>query len=77
MDLEIYFWIDWPCVDQTAPGPDMAALPAYVSTCSLILSYWHEDYTSRAWCQARRRRARAAPRCRAETQFSQTRRNPI
>lgn len=48
---EIYFWIDWPCVDQTNPGPDMAALPAYVAISTAIAAYWNDEYKNRAWCQ--------------------------
>ena len=33
-EVEVFFWIDYSCVDQppeTDPGPGMAALPAYVA----------------------------------------------
>ena len=51
-DLEIFFWIDFACAEQDAPGPDMAALPASVAVCSMIVASWSSVYTSRAWCRA-------------------------
>ena len=48
---EVYFWIDWPCIDQTNPAPGVAALPAYVSTCHAICAAWNAEYASRAWCR--------------------------
>jgi hypothetical protein len=50
-DMELYFWIDWPCVDQSNPSPSMAALPAYVAVCSVISAAWSEEYSRRAWCR--------------------------
>ena len=35
-DMEVYYWIDFACVDQTSPGADMAALPAYAAACHAI-----------------------------------------
>ena len=48
---EVYFWIDWPCVDQTNPAPGVAALPTYVSTCHAICAAWNDEYADRAWCR--------------------------
>ena len=50
-DLEIFWWIDWACTDQNAPGPDMAALPAYAAACAGIVAAWGAEYKDRAWCQ--------------------------
>jgi hypothetical protein len=50
-DIEILFWIDWPCVNQLNPGPDMGALPAFVSISHVVACYWNDEYASRAWCQ--------------------------
>ena len=50
-DLEIFYWIDWPCVDQTNPAADMAALPATAAICHMAVTAWSADYSSRAWCQ--------------------------
>ena len=50
-DLEIFWWIDWACTDQNAPGPDMAALPAYAAACAGIVAAWGDEYKNRAWCQ--------------------------
>ena len=49
--LEVYWWIDWCCTNQDAPGPDMAALPAYAAACAGIVSAWNDEYKERAWCQ--------------------------
>ena len=49
--LEVYWWIDWCCTNQDAPGPDMAALPAYAAACAGIVSAWNDEYKQRAWCQ--------------------------
>ena len=50
-DMELFYWIDWPCVDQSNPAPHMAALPAYVAASSALVSAWSETYVSRAWCR--------------------------
>lgn len=48
---QVLFFIDWPCVDQENPVPEIAALPAYASACSGILSFYTPEYQSRAWCR--------------------------
>ena len=49
---EVFYWVDYACADQTAPGPDMAALPAYVAVCAtLVLASWTDAYAARAWCR--------------------------
>ena len=48
---EIYIWIDWCCVDQTNPGPDMATLPAYVAVCAMFVAEMNAEYETRGWCQ--------------------------
>ena len=50
-DLEIFWWIDRASTDQDAPGPDMAALPAFAAACAGIVAAWSPEYASRAWCQ--------------------------
>ena len=50
-DLEIFWWIDWASTDQDAPGPDMAALPAFAAACAGIVAAWSPEYAGRAWCQ--------------------------
>ena len=50
-NIEIFWWIDWACTDQDAPGPDMAALPAFAAACTGIVAAWSPEYASRAWCQ--------------------------
>ena len=48
---EVFLWIDWPCIDQNNPLPEIAALPAYVSCCSGIMAAYNETYMTRAWCR--------------------------
>jgi len=48
---EIFLWIDWCCVDQANPGPDMAALPAYVAASTMLIAAWNDEYEKRGWCQ--------------------------
>ena len=50
-NIEIFWWIDWASTDQDAPGPDMAALPAFAAACAGIVAAWSPEYASRAWCQ--------------------------
>jgi hypothetical protein len=50
-NMKIYFWIDWPCVDQLNPGPDTATLPAFVACSHCFAAAWCDEYISRAWCQ--------------------------
>ena len=56
---DLYFFIDWSCVDQTNPVAEIASLPAFVSSCTMIASYFTEEYKGRAWCQAELLMARA------------------
>ena len=48
---EVFLWIDWPCVDQSNPMPEIAAIPAYVACCSGIMAAYNDTYMSRAWCR--------------------------
>ena len=50
-NIEIFWWIDWASTDQDAPGPDIAALPAFAAACAGIVAAWSPEYASRAWCQ--------------------------
>ena len=47
---QVFYWTDWPCADQYNPGPDMAALPAYVAVCHAIVAATSKEYFERAWC---------------------------
>ena len=51
-DLEIFWWIDWSCVNQDSPGSDLAALPAFAASCAGIVAAWSPGYESRAWCHS-------------------------
>jgi len=55
MSLEkMFFWIDWPCVDQENAGPYMASLPAYVATCDSLVAAWSDACEKSAWCRVER-----------------------
>jgi hypothetical protein len=45
--------------DQTNRVAEICALPALASSCSLIASYFTEEYKGRTWCQAELLMARA------------------
>lgn len=48
---EIYYWIDFPCIDQTKTDLAVALLPLWVSCCERFLKIDSADYDSRAWCR--------------------------
>lgn len=51
---DIWFWIDYTCVDQDAPMSGIHALPLYVSICHAIVCFETLDYNERAWCRLER-----------------------
>ena len=46
-----YFWIDFCSANQDNPGPQIAALPAYIANCHSFLTYLNPEYHDRAWCR--------------------------
>ena len=50
-DVEMFFWIDYCSADQLNVMPYMSALPAYVAVCQLVVAYWTNGYSRRAWCR--------------------------
>jgi len=52
LPTEVLFFIDYTCVDQENPSAEVGAIPAYVSSCSEILTHFDEMYAQRAWCRA-------------------------
>lgn len=48
---EIYYWIDFPCIDQQNPSAAVPLLPMWVACCERFLRIDTEDYDSRAWCR--------------------------
>ena len=51
----IYLWLDVACVDQAAPGPDLAKLPLAIACCERMLTFAAGDgtsaYAARGWCR--------------------------
>ncbi len=48
---EIYYWIDFPCIDQNDTALAVPLLPMWVACCERFLRIDTEDYDSRAWCR--------------------------
>lgn len=48
---EIYYWIDYPCIDQTDTSLAVPLLPMWVACCERFLRIDTEGYDSRAWCR--------------------------
>jgi len=46
----VYFWIDWCCVDQEQPGPGIRSLPLYIGACTDLISIQMGPYRESAWC---------------------------
>lgn len=51
---EIYFWIDYSCIAWDNRDQGIAALPAYVCSCTDLLCFETPDYHERAWCRLER-----------------------
>ena len=52
--LDVYFWIDYSCMDQEDVLPGVQMLPLYVASSNNILCYDSPDYEERAWCRLER-----------------------
>ncbi len=48
---EIYYWIDYCCIDQTNTEPAVPLLPLWVACCERFLRIETPDYHERAWCR--------------------------
>ena len=48
---EIFYWIDYCCVDQDNPQKEMAMLPLWVACCERFLRIETPDYHERTWCR--------------------------
>jgi len=51
---ELYYWIDFACVDQSCPLPGIEMLPLYVALCDDFCCYCTPDYEMRAWTRLER-----------------------
>ncbi|KAI0641688.1 hypothetical protein C8Q79DRAFT_286492 [Trametes meyenii] len=43
-------WLDYACIDQTAPDVGVNALPINLLQCDAVISLTDRDYYTRAWC---------------------------
>lgn len=48
---EIYYWIDFTCIDKTDTSSAVPLLPMWVSCCERFLRIETDDYDERAWCR--------------------------
>lgn len=48
---EIYYWIDYSCIDQDNAAEAVPLLPLWVACCERFLRFETDDYDERAWCR--------------------------
>lgn len=48
---EIYYWIDFSCIDQNDTTTAVPLLPIWVACCERFLRIDTDDYDSRSWCR--------------------------
>jgi hypothetical protein len=48
---EIYYWIDYSCMDQENTAGAVPLLPLWVACCERFLRVETEDYDERTWCR--------------------------
>lgn len=48
---EIFYWIDFSCIDQTDTLAAVPLLPLWVACCERFLRIETDDYDTRAWCR--------------------------
>lgn len=48
---EIFYWIDYCCMDQARAEVAVAMLPLWVACCERFVRIETEDYEERAWCR--------------------------
>ncbi|CAF3765457.1 unnamed protein product [Rotaria socialis] len=48
---QIFYWIDFCCIDQYDIGPAIPLLPLWVACCERFLRIETPDYSKRAWCR--------------------------
>ncbi|UJR14302.1 hypothetical protein I4U23_001292 [Adineta vaga] len=50
-NIEIFYWIDFCCIDQHDLTAAIPLLPLWVACCERFLRIETEDYSERAWCR--------------------------
>ena len=48
---EIFYWIDYSCLDQNNPNAGVPLLPLWVASCERFLKIDTPNYNQRAWCR--------------------------
>lgn len=48
---EIYYWIDYSCIDQSNPAEAIAMLPLWIACCERFVRIEAKDYDERMWCR--------------------------
>ena len=48
---EIFYWIDFACLDQLNPHDGVPLLPLWVACCERFLKIDSPEYDKRAWCR--------------------------
>jgi hypothetical protein len=48
---EIFYWLDYSCVDQNNPAEAVLLLPLWVACCERFLRIETDDYEERTWCR--------------------------
>jgi hypothetical protein len=48
---ELFYWIDYSCIDQENAAAAVPLLPLWVACCERFLRIETEDYDERAWCR--------------------------
>src|SRR5262249_50772976 len=51
---EIYYWIDYSCIDQARTEESIPLLPLWVACCERFLRIETPDYDERTWCRLER-----------------------
>jgi hypothetical protein len=54
MNVDVWFWIDYSCVDQDDPHAGIAFLPAFIAACDVILTWQTPDFDRRCWTMVER-----------------------
>ncbi len=58
MQVEVFLWIDYACVDQNPGLPHdaaIAALPLYIASCQAVVTWQTPDFDRRCWPMLERR----------------------
>jgi len=48
-DIEVFYWIDYSCIDQDNRDISVALLPALIASCTAMVQWRTHDYEARSW----------------------------